>query len=241
MEKLPLLELQGVQRSRGEGNNTFRLCVNHFRLEAGQCLAVTGPSGSGKSTFLDLLGLVLRPDKADVFKFRTHDRKLFDVGAGWRNGLDRELSMLRAREVGYVLQTGGLLPFLNARQNIAISQSLLSDRDDAFVDELQSRLDIFSVATKMPHELSIGERQRVAIARAFAHRPHLVLADEPTASLDPKQGKHVLLQMLSLVQISSSALVIVTHDWGMVRSLGIKELEVRPTHDSNHACSWIED
>lgn len=203
-------------------------------------MAVTGPSGSGKSTFLDLLGLVLKPDKAAVFKFRTRDDALFDVGAGWRNRLDRDLSMLRAREVGYVLQTGGLLPFLNARQNIAISQCFLNVRDDGFIDELLERLDLFSAMTKMPHELSIGERQRVAIARAFAHRPQLVLADEPTASLDPKQGLHVLQQMLSLVEIFNSALVIVTHDWGMVRRLGLQELEVIPTQDSNHACGWIE-
>ena len=235
----PLLELAGVERQRGTGPQGFSLHVDTFRLNPGECLAVTGASGSGKSTFLDLLGLVLSPDRAETFRFREHDGTAFDVADGWRSRRMGRLSALRAREIGYVLQTGGLLPFLNVRQNVALSRRLLGLPDDGFTDELLEPLGLLPLLGKLPRELSIGERQRAAIARAFAHRPQLVLADEPTASLDPQQGLRVCELMLSLAERYGIALVIVTHDWSLVERLGLPDARMRPGNDPRHRVSHI--
>lgn len=235
-----LLELGGVERQRGKGPQAFTLWVDAFRLYPGERLAVTGASGSGKSTFLDLLGLVLSPDRAESFRFRDRDGTTLDIADAWRSRHTGRLSALRAREVGYVLQTGGLLPFLNVRQNVALSRRLLGLPDDGFTDELLEPLGLLPLLGKLPRELSIGERQRAAIARAFAHRPQLVLADEPTASLDPPQGLRICELMLSLAKRHEIALVIVTHDWGLVERLGLAEARVRPALDRGHSVSRVE-
>lgn len=235
-----LLHLEGVERQRGRGENAFSLVVDGFSLRPSESLAITGPSGAGKSTVLDLLGLVLRPDRADRFVFRGRDGTSSDVAALWRDHRDDRLAGLRALDVGYVLQTGGLLPFLSVRQNVNLSRRLLALPDDAFIDDLLVRLDILHLSEKMPHALSIGERQRVAIARAFAHRPSLVLADEPTAALDPHQGLRVCELMLNLGRSFGIAIVIVTHDWGLVRTLGLPEAVVSPERGANRSRSRLD-
>jgi putative ABC transport system ATP-binding protein len=232
-----LLELVGVERQRGTGHQGFSLHIDTFRLNPGERLAVTGASGSGKSTFLDLLGLVLSPGRAETFRFRERDGTAFDVADGWRNRRTGRLSALRAKEIGYVLQTGGLLPFLNLNENVALSRRLLGLDDDGFTGELLESLALVALGGKLPRELSIGERQRAAIARAFAHRPQLVLADEPTASLDPQQGLRVCELMLSLAERYGIALVIVTHDWGLVERLGLPEARMRPVSDPRRSIS----
>ncbi|RYU59902.1 ABC transporter ATP-binding protein [Methylolobus aquaticus] len=235
-----MLHLARVERQRGSGPGAFTLRVEHFSLGAGDCVAVTGASGSGKSTFLDLLGLVLRPDRADVFEFRGRDATCCDLADWWRRGADGELSALRASEIGYVLQTGGLLPFLNVAQNIRVSRQLLGLAEDGFAAELMGWLAIERLAAKMPQQLSVGERQRVAIARAFAHRPRLVLADEPTAALDPPQALRVCQRMVELAASLGIALVIVSHDWGLVRTLGLPEAVVEPNETPEHSGSCID-
>jgi len=234
-----MLHLAGVERQRGSGPGAFTLRIEHFSLSPGACVAVTGASGSGKSTFLDLLGLVLRPDRADVFEFRGRDATCCDLADWWRRGADGELSALRASEIGYVLQTGGLLPFLNVAQNIRVSRQLLGLAEDGFAAELMGWLAIERLAAKMPHQLSVGERQRVAIARAFAHRPRLVLADEPTAALDPPQALRVCQRMVELAASLGIALVIVSHDWGLVRTLGLPEAVVEPNETPGHSGSRL--
>ncbi|MDD2769583.1 MAG: ABC transporter ATP-binding protein [Methylococcus sp.] len=219
----PLLELAGVERRRGEGEGAFTLEVESLSLREGECLAVTGPSGSGKSTLLDLLGLVLCPDRADAFRFFDQD-----VAALWRSGRDGGLAFLRSRHLGYVLQTGGLLPFLNLRENVELSRRLLGLGPDALTDELLARLGLTRLKAQKPRALSVGERQRTAIARAFAHRPALVLADEPTAALDPPQALEVCRLMLEFAAEFGIALVVVSHDWMLMRRLGLAEVRVVP-------------
>lgn len=239
MSAEPLLQLAGVERRRGSGPGAFTLRIERFSLGPGDCVAVTGASGSGKSTFLDLLGLALRPDRAEVFEFRCRDETRCDLAAWWRSSADGKLSALRAREIGYVLQTGGLMPFLNVAQNIRVSRQLLGLTEDGFAAELMGWLAIERLAAKMPHQLSVGERQRVAIARAFAHRPRLVLADEPTAALDPPQALRVCQRMVELGASLGIALVIVSHDWGLVRTLGIPEAVVEPDETLGHSGSRL--
>lgn len=222
-----VVDIRGIRRRRGSGADAFTLNVPSFRVRRGECVALTGPSGCGKSTMLDLLGLVLRPDAAEVFVLTDPTEGRTDVGALWRSGAGDALARLRATRIGYVLQTGGLLPFLAAGDNVRLSPWLLgaeNDRHDALIERLVGALGLGALLAKMPRALSIGERQRVAIARALAHRPTLLLADEPTAALDPGHAIQVMGLLLQLVREFHITAVIVTHDWEMVRSMGLREV-----------------
>lgn len=224
-----VLRLAGVCRRRGEGREGFLLEVPTFEIARGACLALTGASGSGKSTMLDLLGLVLRPDRAERFELAGSNGQPIDVAALWQGGDRDGLAALRARQIGYVLQTGGLLPFLSAGDNINLSRRLLGlDSDDGWVARLIDALGLGALLRKKPRALSIGERQRVAIARALAHRPMLLLADEPTAALDPAHAVEVMDLLLTLVRELHISAIVVSHDWDLVQSLGLREVRAAP-------------
>lgn len=211
-----ILDLSNVTIRRGAAADGFAMEIPAFAVAPGAAVAITGPSGSGKSTVLDALGLVLRPASAERFRFGG-----VDVGAAWRAG-GSELAALRAETVGYILQTGGLLPFLNVRDNIGLSPALLGVPAPAgHLAMLVERLGLGPHLAKMPSQLSIGERQRAAIARALAHRPAVLLADEPTASLDPVNADAVLGLLLGLVRTLGTALILVSHDWARMESLGL--------------------
>jgi putative ABC transport system ATP-binding protein len=224
-----VVDLAGATRQLGDAAAGFRLDVPSFRVARGECVALTGPSGCGKSTMLDLLGLVLRPDRADAFRLTFGEGETIDVAALWAGGQRDALAAVRAAHIGYVLQTGGLLPFLTAHDNITLSRALLGIADgDGLIEHLVAALRIGPLMTKKPQALSIGERQRVAIARAMAHRPALLLADEPTAALDPEQAVRVMEVMLALVRAMRLTAIIVSHDWDLVRSLGLREVRAVP-------------
>jgi len=213
----------------------FELRVPSLRIRPGEVAVLKGSSGCGKSTLLDLLALALRPDSAETFAFRPANRDAADPMALWkRNDLDG-LGRLRGEHIGYVLQTGGLLPFLSARENILLSCRLLGrDRDaGSRVERLAERLGIDRLLDKRPGQLSVGERQRVAIARALAHRPSVVLADEPTASVDPVNALAIRALLVELVQQSGIAAVIATHDWQPGAEVGVSVLEHRIERDGD--------
>lgn len=224
-----VLSVKGTRRQQGGEPDGFRLDVPHLVVQRGECVAVTGPSGSGKSTLLDLLGLVLAPDRSEGFAFKPAGEPAIDVAGLWQ-ARDRDaLARIRARHIGYVLQTGGLLPFLQAIDNIRLSRAILGlDDGDGLVDRLVDALGVRGLLAKRPQALSIGERQRVAIARAMAHRPALLLADEPTAALDPGQAVGVMKLLLALVREFSITAVIVSHDWELVSALGLRRVRTEP-------------
>jgi putative ABC transport system ATP-binding protein len=223
-----VLSVTGAARQRG-GDDGFRLEVPCLEVRRGECIAITGPSGCGKSTLLDLLGLVLRPDRCAAFELRTRDGCVVDVARLWRDNDRDGLAQTRAQHIGYVLQTGGLLPFLPAIENIRLSRALLGlDNGDGLVERLAEALKIKHLLRKKPQALSIGERQRVAIARALAHRPAFLLADEPTAALDPGQALQVMKLLLAIVQHFQITAIIVSHDWELVRSLGLRQVRAEP-------------
>ncbi|MFZ0789758.1 MAG: ATP-binding cassette domain-containing protein, partial [Chromatiaceae bacterium] len=136
-----------------------------------------------------------------------------DLMGLWRRDDLDALGRLRGAHIGYVLQTGGLLPFLTARENIVLSCRLLGRDPGGLIDRLAERLGIGPQLGKRPGQLSVGERQRVAIARAMAHRPSVVLADEPTASVDPVNAAAILELLLELVHQSGVTAIIASHDW----------------------------
>jgi putative ABC transport system ATP-binding protein len=224
-----VLSLRGTTRQRGGDVDGFRLEVPALSVRRGECVAVTGPSGCGKSTLLDLLGLVLKPDRCAAFELTTRDGESLDIARMWENGNRNSLAETRARHIGYVLQTGGLLPFLPAADNIRLSRALLGlDDSDRLIERLAEALKIGHVLAKKPQALSIGERQRVAIARALAHRPAFLLADEPTAALDPGQALQVMKLLLALVQHFRITAIIVSHDWDLVHALGLRQIRAEP-------------
>jgi putative ABC transport system ATP-binding protein len=145
----------------------------------------------------------------------------------WDAGRLDKLSLLRRRYLGYVLQTGGLLPFLNARENITVVRRAVGLREDRFVDELVERLGIGRLLRVLPHKLSVGERQRVAIARALASRPALILADEPTAALDPVNAQGVMNLFADLAREMGCTVILVTHAPETARRLGFRECPFR--------------
>lgn len=224
----PALHLSDVVRQRGSGSDAFILNVRHFSIARGQAIAVTGPSGCGKSTLLDLIGLVLKPDRAGVFSFAPKGGTALDLGRAWQEYQEKQLSAIRAHHLGYILQTGGVLPFLTVHDNIRLSRRLLGLSGDTLVNHLVNVLDIKRVLKKKPKALSIGERQRVCIARALAHEPSMILADEPTASLDPTNADNVMGLLLGLVEEMGVSAIIVNHDRHIVERYGLSEARVTP-------------
>ena len=224
MTAAALVSLRGVEKVR-TGEPGFRLSVGSFDLGAGEVVACVGPSGSGKSTLIDLLALALKPDEGERFVLAHPSGQAIDVLAAWRARDRAALARWRGRHVGYVAQTGGLLPFLTVGGNIGLTQKLAGRRDAEWAAHLADRLGLSSHLRRWPERLSVGQRQRVAIARALASRPALVLADEPTASLDPANAEIVMDLFLHLVADSGAALVLVTHDAELARAFGLPLIE----------------
>ncbi len=212
-----MLSLSAVHKSRGVGRQRYSLVIPALHLHAGEQLAIVGASGCGKSTLLDILALVLAPDQVGQFAFNQQD-----IGGLWRADRQSTLAELRSRHLGYVLQTGGLLGFLDVRGNIALSRQLLGLQDDGSVTRLAEQLEIGDQLSKKPAALSVGQRQRVSCARALAHGPQLVLADEPTASLDPLNAERVMHALLAQAREHRAACVIATHDEPLARASGLQ-------------------
>lgn len=227
---LPLLQIDHAVAARGGG--AFRLEIERFRLRAGEIVALTGPSGSGKSTFLDFVGLARAPESAGRFEIAGTDGPV-DAADLWRRGDRVGLGALRGRELGYVLQTGGLLPFLSARANIALPRRIVGlAAHDPWIDELAGELGIAGVLDRKGHQLSVGQRQRVALLRALAHRPRLLLADEPTAALDPMTADIVFGKLVELAGKLGIAAIVVSHDVERVRAFGLPEVRILTAGDA---------
>jgi putative ABC transport system ATP-binding protein len=223
-----MLNLSAVHKSRGAGSQRYSLVIPALALRAGEQVAIVGPSGCGKSTLLDLLALVLAPDQVGQFEFHQQD-----IAGLWRADRQSALAALRSQHLGYVLQTGGLLGFLDVRGNIALSRQLLGLKDDGSVTRLAEQLEIGDQLAKKPAALSVGQRQRVSCARALAHAPQLVLADEPTASLDPLNAERVMQALLAQARQHQAACVIATHDEPLARASGLQVRRISCRRDTD--------
>jgi putative ABC transport system ATP-binding protein len=208
------------------------LTIPDLRICRGEKVALVGFSGCGKSTLLDLMAMVLRPDKAVEFSFRSGPEQRLNVIEAWeRKDLD-VLADTRMHHMGYVLQTGGLLPFLSVRDNIGISREGLGLPVKEAVEAVAGRLGIERHLDKFPAQLSVGERQRVAIARAMAHEPSVVIADEPTASLDPINAEEIMGLFSNLADEFQVTLVVGTHDWDRVEERGFRRVKFELEKDA---------
>ena len=237
-----LIAMQDIVKTRQQGAG-YSLHVRHLALEEGAKVAIAGPSGCGKSTLLDLLGMVLSPDSGKVFRFSPKGSQA-DILKLWAAGNTDAMARLRLKHIGYVLQTGGLLPFLSVADNMALTGRMngLQEKElEKRVTSLAKSLDIFHLLSSLPASLSIGERQRAAIGRALAPHPSLILADEPTAALDPLHAERVLQEFIHAADRLHSTLVMVTHDTALAQRSGLTIIHFSLSQGQNGSVHAILD
>ncbi len=223
------LRIRHGQIALSDGDRAFRLQIDHLDLAPGQAVALTGVSGAGKTLVLEMLGLLRAPGAGT--RYHLGDDDLAALWAQGPRGVD--LARTRGRVFGFVPQSGGLMPFLNVAENIALSQRVNHCLDADWTGDLMDRLGLGDVAGLLPGALSIGQRQRTAIARALAHRPPFVIADEPTAALDPDSADTVLTLMLEVAAAQGSGVILSSHDVARIDRFGIKRLALRVETDAD--------
>jgi putative ABC transport system ATP-binding protein len=198
------LRLKDVRKSYIEQDGTKLpiLAVSHFELKSGEQVALVGESGGGKTTLLNVISGITTPDSGEVFIGNTDIARLPEASR------DR----FRAQRIGFIFQTFNLLTAFTALENVLLGMSFSgqgSDRKRA--KELLERVGLGHRLNHRPSTLSVGEQQRVAVARSLVNQPVLLLADEPTASVDAKHQATVLELIRSACQERSCALLLVTH------------------------------
>ena len=217
-----MLCVHDLMITRGTGDEQHQVLLPRLALGPGQVMAVTGESGCGKSTLLEALGLLLKPDQAGVFKLGA---PAIDINRLLQQQNETRLAQIRARQLDFILENGGLLPYLNVLDNIQLPRRILGlPPHNERLDKAIKTLKINRLIKKMPQALSIGERQRVACLRAIAHEPQLLLADEPTAALDPYSARNLFELFLEVVNASQLSALVVSHDWALVKEFGLPVL-----------------
>ncbi len=208
------MELRGVSKAYVEGAGSGsasagparRVVLERLdaRIERGEIVALYGRSGSGKSTLLNLLAGVDLPDEGEVLV----------AGQAINRMGERQRTLFRRRRIGFVFQFFNLIPTLSVRENVLLRLDLdgrTGAAERAYADSLLEEVGLADRARASPDRLSGGEQQRVAVAAALAHRPELVLADEPTGNLDQVNAQRILELMSRLVRRSGGTMLIATH------------------------------
>ncbi len=216
--------LKNVVKERLVEGAGFRLQVPNIEIKAQENIALVGHSGCGKSTLLDMLALILHPDNSDRFDLDTEGGKHHQIDKLWHHRKQSRLSQIRKQHIGYVLQTGGLLPYLTVRENIELPRRLLKLAEDDSINSIARVLGIHRQLDKLPGLLSAGERQRAAFARALSHRPSILLADEPTSSLDPITARKIMAVVMELIKGLKITLITASHDWAHVYKMDLRTI-----------------
>ena len=204
-----VLEFKNVTKSYQDGNKEIEaLKETNFKIEEGQFIAIIGPSGSGKSTFLTLAGGLQTPSKGQIII----------NGKDYTNLSEKERAKLRFNDIGFVLQASNLVPFLTAKQQLELVDRINKRKKQTLQDQksLFKELGIDHLENKLPKDLSGGERQRLAIARALYNNPAIILADEPTASLDSDRAFEVVDLLSKECKEKNKSIIMVTHDNRMI-------------------------
>ncbi len=223
-----IYHLRDVILERESEGVSFRLNVPSLQISQGEKIALIGESGCGKSTLLDILAFIGEPTKIGAFRFRPDTTNAaIDVSRYWKRRKLNQLGELRKENIGYVMQTGGLLPYLTVRENMNLSCHVLGIENESTTEDLARELGIVRHLNKLPETLSTGERQRVAIGRALAHEPSIVIADEPTASVDPFAAEKIMSLFISLAEERNITVIVASHAWRHIKKLGLRRLSHR--------------
>lgn len=200
------IQFENVSKIYKQGNSTFTALNNvSITVKPGEFVAIIGPSGSGKSTFLSIAGALLQPSKGNVTINGINITEL----------KPKELSKLRLEQIGFILQTSNLIPYLTVLDQLLVVKKMkgsITKEDKLFAKELLEEVGLGEKLNKFPDQLSGGERQRTAIARAFMNDPNIILADEPTASLDSQRAFEIVELISKGVKSRNKAAIMVTHD-----------------------------
>ena len=202
-----IVEIRDLYKSYEDGKIKALNGVN-LTINEGEFVSIIGPSGSGKSTLLNMLGALDVPDSGSI---RVAGEDLV---------ASKKLNEFRATSIGFVFQLHNLIPNISVRENIEIPMYTQGLSSGAMKNKALKLLDDVGLKDKadiMPNKLSGGERQRVAIARALANDPSIILADEPTGSLDSKTSTRILRQLIDLHEHKNVTLIIVTHDMDVAK------------------------
>jgi len=205
-----IVELKDIFKSYSEGeDNPRRDILDSFNLSINfdESISIVGPSGCGKTTLLNILGTLDKPDSGEVIfkgELVTHMN-------------DDQLSKLRAEKIGFIFQSHYLLPQISVIENVILPTLAVNRKQNNSIifdeaESLLSQVGLKKQAHKFPSQLSGGEKQRVAIVRSLINKPNLVLADEPTGSLDKSRGEDIIDLLKSLCVNNQTSLVVVTHD-----------------------------
>jgi putative ABC transport system ATP-binding protein len=207
MEQTPSIQLENVSYYFGKGKlrKQILFAIND-KIDPGEIVILTGPSGSGKTTLLTLIG-ALRS---------TQEGTVRVLGSQLDNASEKQLIAAR-RQIGYIFQTHNLLESLTVRQNIQMAMNLSAEKSSSkeCKEKIETVLDHVGLSEyidRLPNQLSGGQKQRVGIARALINSPRIILADEPTASLDKKSGRDVVNLIHNLAREEGAAVIMVTHD-----------------------------
>ncbi|MBT2734201.1 ABC transporter ATP-binding protein [Bacillus sp. ISL-7] len=200
------LVLEHVEKSFKDGDKENHIVRNlSFRLKMGEVVAVIGPSGSGKSTFLSIAGALQSPDNGKVIVNGTNIASFSDT----------EKANIRLNHLGYIFQTSNLVPYLKVEDQLSLVLKMANQwtkKSKRKINEILMAVGMEHRTKFYPHQLSGGEKQRVAIARAFINDPEIILADEPTASLDSSRSMAIIELISKIVWEQNKSAIIVTHD-----------------------------
>ena len=202
------LELNQVTKSFGTGHKKVdAMKETQFQAEKGELIAVIGPSGSGKSTFLTIAGGLQTPTNGEVIINNQNITKLSE----------KKRSKIRLKEIGFILQASNLVPFLTVANQLKLIDQVKKDNmTKEELEELYENLGISDLRNKYPADLSGGERQRAAIAKALYSNPSIILADEPTASLDSDRAYEVMELLQKETKSKNTTTIVVTHDTRLI-------------------------
>jgi len=205
-----MIDVRAITKTFRSGRGRVDALVKvSLEIPAGGFAAVMGKSGSGKSTLLNCIGGLEMPERGEIRCFETPVNRLSS----------RQLSLFQRRRLGFVFQRGNLLSYLTVAENIGLSLALngVAGAERTYrIEALLEDIGLQKAARALPHELSGGETQRVSVARAVAHRPRMLLADEPTANLDTASGRQVVGLLRRLGADDGCTIVMATHDRDIV-------------------------
>lgn len=202
-----MLKIENITKKFEDGKSSLLAVDNiSFELERGTFAAIVGPSGSGKSTLLTIMGALQKPSEGTI---KLDDTNIYKIS-------EKSRSKMRFNKLGFVLQGSNLIPFLSVEEQFILKLKKNKSKDKNSYEELLSKLGISKLKKKYPDEISGGERQRVAIALSLVLKPQIVLADEPTASLDTDRSFDVVKILSEITKTMNTTVVMVTHDTRML-------------------------